>query len=95
MKIHALDLGKFNSVACLFDTEIHQTEYETIPTQVFAIEQLLQKMQPNKAVIETCTISGWVYDLCEGHGFSVVVANPNSEAWQWRNVKRKTDKQVK
>jgi transposase len=92
MKILALDLGKFNSVACLFDTESNQTEYETIPTQVFAIEQLLQTMQPNKVVIETCTISGWVYDLCQGQGFEVVVANPSSEAWQWRNVKRKTDK---
>jgi transposase len=42
-------------------------------------------------VIETCTISGWVYDLCKEHEFEVIVANPSSEAWQWRNVKRKTD----
>jgi len=92
MKILAIDLGKFKSVACLFDTQTHQSQYETIPTLVFAIEQLLQTMQPDKVVIETCTISGWVYDLCKGHGFEVIVANPSSEAWQWRNVKRKTDK---
>jgi transposase len=92
MKILATDLGKFKSVACLFDTETNQTEYETTPTQVFAIEHLLNSMQPNQVVIETCTISGWVHDLCQGHGYEVVVANPSSEAWQWRNVKRKTDK---
>ncbi len=92
MRILAIDLGKFKSVACLFDTETNQSQYETIPTVVFAIEQLLQAMQPNKVVIETCTISGWVHDLCKGHGFEVIVANPSSEAWQWRNVKRKTDK---
>jgi transposase len=92
MRILAIDLGKFKSVACLFDTETNQSQYETIPTVVFAIEQLLQAMQPNKVVIESCTMSGWVHDLCKGHGFEVIVANPSSEAWQWRNVKRKTDK---
>jgi hypothetical protein len=33
MKILTIDLGKFNSVACLFDTETNQAEYETITTQ--------------------------------------------------------------
>lgn len=78
-------------MACWFDTETNQSQYETIPTVVFAIEQLLQEMQPNKVVIETGTMSGWVYDLCKGDGVEVNVANPSSEARQWRNVKRKTD----
>jgi hypothetical protein len=77
MKILAIDLGKFKSVACLFDTETNQSQYETIPTVMFVIEQLLQTMHPDKVVIETCTISGWVCDLCQGHGFEVVVANPS------------------
>jgi len=33
MKILAIDLGKFNSVACSFDTTAHQSEFETIATQ--------------------------------------------------------------
>ena len=76
MKILAIDLEKFKSVACLFDTQTHPAEHDTIPTQVFAIEQLLQTMQPNKVVIETCTISGWVYDLCQGYGYEVVAKLP-------------------
>jgi uncharacterized protein (DUF1786 family) len=53
MKILAIDLGKFKSVACLFDTQTNQSQYETMPTLVFAIEQLLQTMQPDKVVIES------------------------------------------
>lgn len=32
MKILALDLGKFKSVACCFDTEQDTTEYRTLST---------------------------------------------------------------
>jgi transposase len=92
MKILAIDLGKFKSVACLLNTDTNQSEYETVPTQALTFEQLLQRHRPQKVVIETCTMSGWVYDLCTGQGYEVVVANPSSDAWQWRNVKRKTDK---
>lgn len=92
MKILAIDLGKFKSVACLLETDTNQSEYETIPTQAWSLEQLLQSHQPDKVVLETCTMSGWIYDLCQSHGYQVVVANPGGEAWQWKNVKRKTDK---
>lgn len=67
MKILAIDLGKFKSVACLLDTKTNQSEYETIPTQVWSLEQLLQNHQPDKVVIETCTISGWMYDRLKCH----------------------------
>lgn len=43
MKILAIDLGKFNCVACLFDTATNQSEFETIATQRWAIEQLLNQ----------------------------------------------------
>ena len=32
MKILAIDLGKFNSVACLFDTTTNQRGFETLST---------------------------------------------------------------
>ncbi len=92
MKILAIDLGKFNSVACLFDTATNQSEFETIATQHWGFEQLLAKTQPEQVVIETSSISGWVHDLCERLGYKVLVANANQEAWRWKNVKRKTDK---
>jgi transposase len=92
MKILAIDLGKFNSVACLFDTTTNQSEFETFATQHLTFEWILNKTQPHQVIIETCSISGWVHDLIDGLGYKVVVANPSAEAWRWKNVKRKTDK---
>jgi transposase len=92
MKILAIDLGKFNSVACLFDTTTHQSEFETFATQHLAFEWILTQTQPHQVIIETCSISGWVHDLIQGLGYKVIVANPSAEAWRWKNVKRKTDK---
>jgi transposase len=33
-----------------------------------------------------------VHDFCQSLGYKVLVANPSAEAWRWKNVKRKTDK---
>lgn len=92
MKILAIDLGKFNSVACLFDTTTTQSEFETITTQRWALGQLLRQTSPDQIVMETSSITGWVNDFCQSLGYKVVVANPSAEAWRWKNVKRKTDK---
>lgn len=92
MKILAIDLGKFNSVACLFDTVTNQSAFETIVTQRWAMEQLLNQIRPDQIVMETSSITGWVNDFCQSLGYRVLVANPSAEAWRWKNVKRKTDK---
>jgi len=92
MKILAIDLGKYNSVACSFNTATNQSEFETIATQRWAFEQLLTQTKPDQIVIETSSITGWVHDFCQSLGYAVLVANPSAEAWRWKNVKRKTDK---
>jgi transposase len=43
-------------------------------------------------VFETCDCCGWVYDLCVALGLAASVVAANTEAWQWRRVKRKTDR---
>lgn len=80
MKILAIDLGKFNSVSCLFDTATNQSEFATLSTQRWSFEQLLSKTQPDQVLIETSSISGWVHDLIQGLGYKVIVANPSAEA---------------
>jgi regulation of enolase protein 1 (concanavalin A-like superfamily) len=50
MKILAVDLGKYNSVACQLDTSSKQPEYEMIVTHRYYIEQLLAKTQPELVV---------------------------------------------
>jgi len=92
MKILAIDLGKYACVSCLFDTETNTIEFETIKTYRLEFEALLNRMRPQLVVMETCSITGWVHDLCVEQGYEVVVADPSQEAWRWKNVKRKTDR---
>jgi transposase len=92
MRILALDLGKFKSVSCCFDTEAQTTEYWTLSTDRPYLTTVLQKHQPDLVVIEACSIAAWVHDLCGELGFDILVCNPNQEAWRWKNVKRKTDR---
>jgi transposase len=58
MNILAIDLGKFKSVACLFNTKTNEAEFETISTYRWAIQQLLEQTRPDRVVLETCSISG-------------------------------------
>jgi len=93
--ILAIDLGKFKSVACDYDTATHQHTFTTIPTTPAAVHDLIVERSPGlpgRIVIEVGSQAGWVKDLCEALGVQVRVANPNHEAWRWKHIKRKTDK---
>ena len=80
MKILAIDLGKFKSVACRYFTETGKAEFLTVLTHVIEFEQLLRKERPDLVVIETCSIAGWVHDLCCHHGVQCDVAQPSNVA---------------
>lgn len=90
--ILALDLGKFKSVACVYEVGSGRHRFETIPTTPSAVHELLAEVCPARLVIEACSIAGWVCDIAAALGIEVQVANTNNEAWQWRRVKRKTDR---
>jgi transposase len=93
--IVAIDLGKFKSVACLYQATDGTHEFRTIPTTPAAMHDLIvdgSEVEPCRVVIEVGAAAGWVQDLCEALGIQIQVANPNNEAWLWKNVKRKTDK---
>jgi len=92
MQILALDPGKFKSVSCRFDTQQKSTECWTLSTDRHYLTKVLQNYQPQLVVIEACSIAAWVHDLCRKLGFEILVCNPNQEAWRWKNVKRKTDR---
>jgi transposase len=42
--------------------------------------------------MEACGPSGWISDLCQELGLKTFVCSTNDAAWEWKNVKRKTDK---
>lgn len=92
MKILTIDLGKFKSVACDFDSADGEYTFVSLPTRPGAFHDLLVQRGPDRLVIEVGSAAGWVKDLAEALEIEVQVANPNHEAWKWKSVKRKTDR---
>jgi transposase len=92
MIILAIDLGKFNSVSCRFDDETQETSYERFQTSRKMLARILEEQQPHLVAIEACAIAGWVVDLCRAMRIEVVVANVAEDAWKWKKLKRKTDR---
>src|SRR5262249_27271928 len=89
--ILAIDLGKYKSVACVHveDGEIRFTTLETTRAE---LHKLIGKERPAVVIIEACLLAGWVHDLCVELGVRCLVANTASEAWKFKHLKRKTDK---
>ena len=85
-RILALDLGKFNSVLCVYDPATHQHQFTSLQTTPQAVHDLLVKHQTAEpartlVVIETCDVSGWVHDIAAALGIGVAIANCSHEAW--------------
>jgi transposase len=96
-KIIALDLGKFKTVACVMNAVDRAHVFETIEMSPTAVHDLLTRHATDDpadtvVVCETCDCCGWVYDACVALGLPAKVVAANTEAWHWRRVKRKTDR---
>ena len=91
-RILAIDLGKFKSVTCLLNTSSNETEFWTMSTDREYLLKVLRHYHPDVVVIESCGLAGWVHDVCTAEGYQVLVCNPNQEAWKWKHIKRKTDR---
>ena len=90
--ILAIDLGKYKSVVCSHDPVTGEHRFTTLATTRAELQKLLSKEQPGVIVIEACLLAGWVHDLCAELGVRCLVANTASEAWKFKHLKRKTDK---
>ena len=88
----AIDLGKFKSVACVYESVDREHRFETLATTPSAIHDLVVKESPDRMVIEIGSQAGWVCDLARILEVEIQVANTNHEAWRWKHVKRKTDR---
>ena len=69
-----------------------RARFDTVLTDPADLREFLQAERPGLVVFETCTVAGWVADLCPSWALAFAVANPMHEAWSWRKVKRKTDR---
>ena len=92
VSILGIDLGKYKSVACLHDHASGEVRFTTVETTGAELRKLLDKERPAAVVIEACLLAGWVHDLCLELGVRCLVANTASEAWKFKHLKRKTDK---
>lgn len=92
MKIMALDLGKNKTAVCEFAVETSEVRHLSVKTRRAEIEGLLDRHRPERVVMEVGPIAGWVSDLARRRGLELEVANPSTEGWRWRNVKKKTDR---
>src|SRR4051794_37277327 len=90
--ILAIDLGKFNSVLCWYDPDARTERFRTAPTTPDDLRRELLRQPVARVVFEACSQAGWVHDLCEQIGVPAVVASTTGAAWQWKHVKRKTDR---
>lgn len=92
LTILAIDLGKYKSVACIYTPADQTHRFRTIATLPPTMHDLIVDVEPDRVVIEVGSAAGWVKDLCEALDVEIEVANPNHEAWRWKNIKRKSDK---
>lgn len=90
--ILSMDLGKFNTACCFYDTRNHQYRFETIRTRRNHVEHALRLENIDLVVMEACGPSGWISDVCQEKRLRTIVCSTNDEAWQWKNTKRKTDR---
>jgi transposase len=44
-------------------------------------------------VFEICSAAGWVFDIARCLGIETQAANTNGQAWRWKNVRRKNDRE--
>jgi len=89
--ILALDLGQSKSAFCSFETTTGAADFGQVTTRRSALQPLLEQKRPQRVVIEIRPLAGWVYDLVYSLKLEIQVADPTQDAWQWKNVKRKTD----
>jgi len=93
MNILAMDLGKFKTVFCEYNSDNGEHTFGTVKTRPQEMHDLLVEKEPQRVVIEICSIAGWVVDIAVALGVETEVANTTHEAWRWKNVKKKSDKE--
>ena len=80
MIILALDLGKFNTMCCLYNSKTRKHEFINAPTERNYLTTLLKKTKCDLVVMESCGPSGWINDLAMSLGHKTLVCSTNEDA---------------
>jgi len=92
MNILAMDLGKSNTVICNYDSESGKHQFCKVKSTPQEIHDMLVENSPDRVVFEIGASAGWVHDIAVSLAIEVQVANTNHQAWRWKNVKKKNDR---
>ena len=92
MKIFAIDLGKFKSVACLYDDRTKDATYLKFDNRPDVIHDLLVEHKPDRLVVEVGSTAGWVQDLGQALEIPTQVANTNHPAFRFTVNPNKSDR---
>ena len=84
MKILAIDLGKFNSMCCFFETKTQKYRFQTVATTRDYLTTVFKNHEIDLVVMEACGPSGWISDLCQELGLKTLVCSTNEAAWDGR-----------
>jgi transposase len=90
--ILAIDLGRYKSVACVYDRSTREHTFRTVDSTPDGIDRLLARHPGALVVVEACATAGWVHDRAAAAGHVVTVANTAAESWKFKYLKRKTDR---
>ncbi|MHC4314628.1 MAG: IS110 family transposase [Planctomycetota bacterium] len=93
MNILALDIGKYNTVFCDYNSDNGEHEFGKVKTTPKEIHDLIVEKEPQRIVLEVCHIAGWVIDIARALGKETETANTTHDAWRWKNVKKKNDRE--
>jgi len=92
MNLLAMDLGKYKTVFCNYNVADGEHTFGAVKTTPQNIHDLIVDKEPDRVVLEVCSIAGWVVDIAEAVGKETQTACTMHDAWRWKNVKKKTDK---
>ncbi len=91
MNILALDLGKFNTMCCFFDSATRKHRFLSAATDPDYLTTVFKSDKIDLVVMEACVLPDGSM-ISPSHWAQNLRLSTNEEAWRWANVKRKTDK---
>ena len=75
MKILALDIGKFNTMCCFYDSKTRKHSFLNAATDRNYFATLFKKHKCDLVVMEACGPSGWINDLAISLGHKNLVCS--------------------
>ena len=93
MMILSMDLGKLNTVCCLYDTKTRKHRFETIGTKRSHVDSILDnplgtfgEIHLDLIVMEACGPSDWISDAYRTRGIKTIVCSTTDKAWHQESL---------